>query len=170
MIYCKTRRFSSTNQTKNLFVLDDKILKVFVRKFHTKWIEINDSNEINDEKLYCDLTNVYLNDAFNLYAKVNKIDLMFAKWARMKMKMKVWSTSLIILSLCVLLMQVILLKFIRKIKFSSHSNKGYWYSDTTPGYVDTTSGYNNAILRLLWHPLTRSGKKVAYSMYSLYSQ
>ncbi len=36
MIYCETRRVSLTNQAKNLFLLDDKILKAFVRKFNTK--------------------------------------------------------------------------------------------------------------------------------------
>ncbi len=93
MIYRETKRVSSTNQTKNLFVLDDKTLKIFVDKFNAKWIEIDNSNAI-DEKLHCDLTNIYANDVFNLYAKINEIELMFAKRARMKTKMNVWSMNL----------------------------------------------------------------------------
>jgi hypothetical protein len=37
MIYREIKRIFSTNQTKNLFVLDDKTLKVFVDKFNAKW-------------------------------------------------------------------------------------------------------------------------------------
>jgi hypothetical protein len=93
MIYRETRRISSTNQAKNLFVFDDKILKIFVDKFKTKWIEIDNSNVI-DEKLHCDLTNIFANDALDLYAKINEIELMFAKRAKMKTKMNVWSMNL----------------------------------------------------------------------------
>jgi hypothetical protein len=93
MIYRETKWISSTNQTKNLFVLDDKTLKVFVDKFNAKWIEIDNSNAI-DEKLYCDLTNIYVNNVFDVYAKISEIELMFAKQARMKTKMNVWSMNL----------------------------------------------------------------------------
>jgi hypothetical protein len=93
MISRETKRISSTNQAKNLFVLDDKTLKVFVDKFNAKWIEIDNSNVI-DEKLHCDLTNIYANDAFDLYAKISEIELMFAKRAKMKTKMNVWSMNL----------------------------------------------------------------------------
>ncbi len=88
MIYRETRSISSMNQAKNLFVLDDKILKVSVDKFNAKWIEIENSNAI-DEKLHCDLTNIYANDVFDLYAKFSEIEFMFAKQAKMKTKMNV---------------------------------------------------------------------------------
>jgi hypothetical protein len=93
MIYRETKRISSTNQAKNLFVFDDKTLKVFVDKFNAKWIEIDNSNVI-DEKLHCDLMNIYANDVLNLYAEINEIELMFTKWAKMKMKINVWSMNL----------------------------------------------------------------------------
>jgi hypothetical protein len=96
MIYHKTRRISLTNQAKNLFLLDDKIMKIFVKKFHKKWIEIENSNTIyDDEKLHCDMTNFYSNkNALNLYAKVDEMNLMLVKRARMKTKMNVRSTRL----------------------------------------------------------------------------
>jgi hypothetical protein len=132
MIYRETRRVSLTNQAKNLFFLDDKIMKIFVEKFNKKWIEIENSNTIDDdEKLHCDMTNFYSNEnALNLYAKINEVDLMLAKRTKMKMKMNVWSTrlrqknwfrvfscKLIFVSLSCIELFI----FIRKTKFSSHS-------------------------------------------------
>jgi hypothetical protein len=67
MIYRETRRIFLTNQAKNLFFLDDKIMKNSIEKFNKKWIEIENSNAIDDdEKLHYDMTNIYLNNAFNL--------------------------------------------------------------------------------------------------------
>jgi predicted site-specific integrase-resolvase len=90
MIYRETRRISLTNQAKNLFFFDDKIMRNSIEKFNKKWIEIENSNATDDdEELHCDMTNIYSNDAFDLYAKVSEIDFMFAKRAKMKMKMNV---------------------------------------------------------------------------------
>jgi hypothetical protein len=131
MIYRETRRISLTNQAKNLFFLDDKIMKNSIEKFNKKWIEIENSNATDDdEKLHCDMTNIYSNDAFDLYAKINEIDFMLAKRARMKTKMNVWSTRLRqkdcfrVFSCKLILVSFLCIKlfiFIRKTRFSSHS-------------------------------------------------
>jgi hypothetical protein len=132
MIYHETRRISLTNQAKNLFLFDDKIMKIFVEKFNKKWIEIENSNTIDDdEKLHCDMTNLYSNEnALNLYTKVDEVDLMLAKRVRMKTKMNVWSTRLRqkdcfrVFSCKLVLVSFLCIKlliFIRKTKFSSHS-------------------------------------------------
>jgi hypothetical protein len=90
MIYRETRRISLTNQVKNLFLFDDKIMKNSIEKFNKKWIEIENSNAINDdEKLHYDMTNIYSNDVFDLYAKINEIDFMLTKRTKMKTKMNV---------------------------------------------------------------------------------
>jgi hypothetical protein len=131
MIYRETRRISLTNQAKNLFFLDNKIMKNSIEKFNKKWIEIENSNAIDDdEKLHCDMTNIYSNDAFDLYAKINEIDFMLAKRAKMKTKMNVWSTRLRqknclrVFSCKLVIVSFLCIKlfiFIRKTKFSSHS-------------------------------------------------
>jgi hypothetical protein len=87
MIYRAARRIFLTNQIKNLFLFDDKIMKNSIEKFN---IEIENSNAIDDdEKLHYDMTNIYSNDVFDLYAKINEIDFMLTKRARMKTKMNV---------------------------------------------------------------------------------
>jgi hypothetical protein len=132
IIYHETRRISLTNQAKNLFLFDDKIMKIFAEKFNKKWIEIENSNTIDDdEKLHCDMTNFYSNEnALNLYAKIDEVDLMFTKQTKMKMKMNVWSTRLrqkncFRVFLCrLILVSFLCIKlfiFIRKTRFSSHS-------------------------------------------------
>jgi hypothetical protein len=131
MIYRETRRISLTNQVKNLFLLDDKIMKNSIEKFNKKWIEIENSNATDDdEKLHCDMTNIYSNDAFDLYAKINEIDFMLTKRAKMKTKMNVWSTHLRqkdcfrVFSCRLVFVSfscIELLIFIRKTRFSSHS-------------------------------------------------
>jgi hypothetical protein len=82
-------------------------------------------------KLHCDMTNFYSNEnALNLYAKIDEVDLMLTKRTRMKTKMNVWSTRLrqknclrvfscklvFISFLC-----IELLIFIRKTRFFSYS-------------------------------------------------
>jgi hypothetical protein len=95
MIYRETSRIFLTNQVKNLFFLDDKIMKNSIEKFNKKWIEIENSNTIDDdEKLHCDMINIYSNDVFDLYTKINEIDFILTKRTKMKMKMNVWSTRL----------------------------------------------------------------------------
>jgi hypothetical protein len=81
LIYHETHQIFLTNQAKNLFFLDNKIMKIFVEKFNKKWIEIENSNMIDDdEKLHYDMTNFYSNEnALNLYAKVDEVDFMLAK-------------------------------------------------------------------------------------------
>jgi hypothetical protein len=132
MIYRETRRISLTNQAKNLFLLDDKIMRIFVEKFNKKWIEIENSNTTDDdEKLHCDMMNLYSNEnALNLYAKVDEVDLMLAKRTKMKTKMNVWSTRLrqkdwLRVFSCILILVSLscieLLIFIRKTRFLPHS-------------------------------------------------
>jgi hypothetical protein len=131
------------NQAKNLFFLDDKTMRLSIKKFNKKWIEIDNSNATdNNEKLHYNLTNICANDVFDLYAKISEIDVILAKRARMKTRMKVrmnvwsmissnqsdfWMFSCRLIFSCklvlVLFSYVELLIFIRKTRFSSHSKR-----------------------------------------------
>ncbi len=72
MIYFSNRRFSFSNQVKDLFANDDRVLKTLIKKFNRKlkhFIHSLAFNAKKNENVYCKLTKLLKNENLNNWIK-----------------------------------------------------------------------------------------------------
>jgi hypothetical protein len=68
MIYSSNRRFSFSNQIKNLFANDNRVLKASIEKFNRKlkhFIHSLAFNAKKNENVYCELTKLLKDENLN---------------------------------------------------------------------------------------------------------
>jgi hypothetical protein len=79
MIYFSNRRFFSSNQVKNLFANDDRVLKTSIEKFNRKlkhFIHSLAFNAKKNENVHCELTKMLKNENLNDWIKDDEFDVL----------------------------------------------------------------------------------------------
>jgi uncharacterized membrane protein YheB (UPF0754 family) len=77
IIYSSNRRLFSSNQVKDLFANDDRILRTSIEKFNCKlkhFIHSFVSNAKKNENLHCELTKLLKNENLNDWIKNDEFD------------------------------------------------------------------------------------------------
>jgi hypothetical protein len=79
MIYSSNRRLSSSNQVKDLFANDDRVLKTSIKKFNRKLKHFIHSFAFNvkkNENVHCELTKLLKNENLNDWIKDDEFDIL----------------------------------------------------------------------------------------------
>jgi hypothetical protein len=79
MIYFSNRRFFSSNQIKNLFANDDRVLKTSIKKFNRKlkhFIHSLAFNAKKNEDVRCELTKLLKDENLNDWIKNDEFDVL----------------------------------------------------------------------------------------------
>ncbi len=79
MIYFSNRRLSSSNQVKDLFANDDRVLKASIEKFNRKLKHVIHSFAFNakkNENVHCELTKLLKNENLNDWIKDDEFDVL----------------------------------------------------------------------------------------------